>query len=80
MFFDKELARKNREIDQESWELLYGKIVSNEFRKIYSADKCEAVINNYLGDPYNAKYVEEFKRMQDYRRHCKAFAKNIMGF
>ncbi len=80
MNFDKELARKNREEDPESWEILYGKIVSHEFRKEYSSDKCEAVINNYLDDPYNSKYVEEFRRMQDYRKHCKSFAKNIMEF
>ena len=73
------LAKKNREIIPSSWDDLYGSIVSCEFRKKYSADECEAIINNYLDDPTNEKYVSEFKEMQEYRKQCKIFAKSIMG-
>ena len=74
-----ELARKNREVIPESWENLYGSIVSSEFRKKYSADKCEAIINNYLDDPTNDEYVIEFREMQEYRKYCKSLARSKMG-
>jgi hypothetical protein len=73
------LAKKNREVQPTSWDDLYGTLVAREFRKIYSNDKCEAIINNYLDDPTNEKYVAEFKAMQDYRKYCKNFAKKEMG-
>jgi hypothetical protein len=73
------LAKKNREVQPTSWDDLYGALVSREFRKRYSNDKCEAIINNYLDDPTNEKYVAEFRTMQDYRKYCKNFAKKEMG-
>jgi hypothetical protein len=72
------LARKNKEADPESWGKLYGFFVSKEFRKKYSADKCEAVINNYLDDPKNEEYAMEFIEMQNYRKHCKKIVKDMM--
>lgn len=72
------LAKKNREVVPSSWDNLYGSIVSTEFRKKYSADECEAVVNNFLDDPTNEKYVSEFKEMQEYRKQCKILAKSIM--
>jgi hypothetical protein len=73
------LAQKNREVNPESWDELYGLIVSRKFREKYSNDKCEAIVNNYLDDPANEKYSAEFKEMQDYRKQCKALAKAEMG-
>lgn len=73
------LAQKNREINPESWEQLYGVIVSKKFREKYSNDKCEAVVNNYLDDPTNEKYCAEFREMQEYRKQCKDFAKAELG-
>lgn len=73
------LAQKNREVVPASWNNLYGSIVSAEFRKRYSAEACEAIINNYLDDPSNVKYVSEFKEMQEYRKQCKIIAKTTMG-
>lgn len=73
------LAEKNREVVPESWERLYGSIVSSEFRKKYSRDKCEAIINNYLDNPKNDDYVIEFREMQEYRKYCKSLAKSKMG-
>lgn len=74
-----DLAKKNREIEPTSWDDLYGTLVSREFRKIYSKDNCEAIINNYLDDPTNEKYVAEFREMQEYRKYCKNLVKNEMG-
>jgi hypothetical protein len=73
------LARKNREANPQSWDDLYGSIVSSEFRKKYSVDKCEAIINNYLDNPTNDEYVVEFREMQEYRKYCKSLAKSKMG-
>jgi hypothetical protein len=73
------LAQKNREVNPESWDELYGVIVSREFRKKYSNDKCEAVVNNYLDDPTNEEYLTEFRQMQEYRKYCKRFAKTELG-
>ena len=73
------LAQKNREVNPESWDELYGLIVSRKFRERYSNDKCEAIVNNYLDDPTNAEYLAEFKEMQEYRKQCKALAKSEMG-
>lgn len=74
-----ELAQKNREINPESWDELYGDIVSKKFREKYSNDKCEAIVNNYLDDPTNEKYSAEFREMQEYRKQCKLFARKVMG-
>ena len=52
-----------------------GHIVTKEFRKKYSADTVEAIVNNYLDDPTNEKYIAELKEMQEYRKQCKASAK-----
>jgi hypothetical protein len=73
-----DLATKNREIEPTSWDDLYGALVSREFRKRYSNDKCEAIVNNYLDDPTNEKYVSEFREMQSYRRMCKEKVKKDM--
>ena len=72
------LALKNKEAELSSWDDLYGNMVSREFRKIYSIDKCEAIVNNYLDDPTNEKYVSKFREMQSYRRMCKEKAKKDM--
>lgn len=74
-----ELARKNKEICPESWDELYGIIVSRKFRERYSNDKCEAVVNNYLDDPTNEKYSAEFREMQEYRKQCKNIVRAEMG-
>ena len=73
------LAQKNREVNPESWDELYGLIVSRLFRERYSNDKYEAIVANYLADPTNKKYSAEFWEMQDYRKQCKALAKAEMG-
>lgn len=73
------LAQKNREVNPESWDELYGLIVSRKFREKYSNDKCEAIVNNYLDDPTNKEYLAEFKEMQDYRKQCKSLARVEMG-
>lgn len=73
------LAKKNREADPASWDALYGRLVSNKFRKRYTQDAVEAIVNNYLGEPTDEKYIAEFKAMQEYREQCKAEVKEELG-
>ena len=72
------LAKKNREVKPKSWDTLYGHRVTSLFRQKYDPDKSEAIVNNYLDDPTNPKYVAEMREMQDYRRECKANVKASM--
>lgn len=69
------LAKKNKEVSPKSWEDLYGHLVTKEFRKKYSADRVEAIVNNFLDDPTNEKYIAELREMQEYRKQCKAKVK-----
>lgn len=65
------LVRKNETASPGVMDELYGRLVSRKFRKRYTQHAVEAIINNYLTDPTNAKYAEEFKTMQAYRAECK---------
>lgn len=73
------LIRKNCEKHPEIVEKVYGELVSKKFRRKYSQDKAEAVINNYLSDPTNETYLAEFTEMQAYRGVCKTEARAEMG-
>lgn len=73
------LANKNKEVRPEQFKKLYGKLVSKLFRRKYSQDDAEAIVNNYLDDPTNEAYVAEMKTMQEYRKACKAEAKLKLG-
>ena len=53
----------------------YGQLVSDLVRKKYSASAVEAILNNYMDDPSNEKYVAEFKELQAYRAECKEMAR-----
>ena len=46
--------------------------------KTYSQSDVEAIVNNYLDDSDNEEYQVEFKALQDYRKECKAKAKEIL--
>lgn len=66
------LAEANRVEFPESWNTLYSHRVTTMFREKYDPDRSEAIINNYLADPTNPKYVAEMQEMQDYRKLCKS--------
>ena len=56
----------------------YGELVERLIRKRYSQSSVEAIVNNYLDDSDNEEYQVEFKALQDYRKECKAKAKEIL--
>lgn len=45
----------------------------------YPSDKMQAVINNYLDDPNNTSYIEEFKTMQAWRKVAKEASKEAVN-
>lgn len=49
----------------------YEKLVSKYIREKYSQDAVEAIIANYLNEPENEIYSNEFKDFQEYRKNCK---------
>ena len=75
----KRLVDKNEETNPGSKEYFYGKLVTILFRERYSQDDVESINNNYLADPTKQKYADEFRRMQHYRKTCKARAREMLG-
>ena len=64
------LAQRNGALEK-----MYGQRVSDLIRARYSHSDVEAILNNYLDDPGDEKYAEEFKALQAFRAECKALAK-----
>lgn len=72
---EKRIAEKNGTLDK-----LYGQKVHELIRKMYNQDDVEAILNNYIANPENPKYVQEFHDLQEYRALCKETArKEIYG-
>lgn len=57
----------------------YEEAVSKEFRKEYTQDQVEAIINNYLLDQTDPLFIKEFQEMQTYRAECKKYVKEKKG-
>lgn len=74
------LYQANRNEHPKAYEAAYGAIVVRKLEeKGYDSNKIQAIINNYLDDPTNEKYVEKFKTLQEVRKLCKSEAKIEMG-
>lgn len=83
------IAKKNREVSPESWDKLYGSLVTKHIRegytlygvafKGYTKDEIEAIVNNYLDDPANEKYAAEFRALQNCRKMAKKLARQELG-
>ena len=61
----------------------YDKVVNAIVSAAYPSDKMQAIINNHLldsedDDDYDA-HTEEFKAMQQWRRHAKEVAKEVIA-
>ena len=67
-----DLLKANAELEPEAVQKARGSLVSAEFRKKYSQDDVEAIVNNYILDPTNEEYKTEMDKMQAYRAECKA--------
>ena len=58
---------------------VYPKVVDYLIRLNYSVSRIEATTNNYLDDMTNVSHYNEFKALQEYRKECKAKAKELLG-
>ena len=56
----------------------YAGIVDSLVQHKYPIDKMQAVINNYLLDPYDEYAVSEFNAMQAWRKEAKEIAKEAL--
>lgn len=78
-----EIAQREQQAAQaeaEYWaSLSYDEAVSIEFRKKYTQDRVEAIINNYLLDQADPLFAKEFQEMQTYRAECKKYVKEKKG-
>ena len=76
----KAMEQANAKAEAEYWaSISYEEAVSIEFRKNYSQDRVEAIINNYLFDQTDPLFIKEFQEMQTYRAECKKYVKEKKG-
>lgn len=67
------LARKNREVNPESWEQLYEKEIIRKIRKRYSVNQELAILRQ------RDTKVEEFAAYNAFVEECKAEVKEELG-
>lgn len=54
----------------------YPQLVEYLIRQKYNQSQVEALTCNYLDD--NEKYANDFKALQNYRKECKVYAKELL--
>lgn len=70
------LLKKNKEAEPATYEAVYGSLVEKALTaRGYSPSKIQAIVNNYLAEPDNEKYIKEFIDLQEARKQCKAEVK-----
>ena len=65
-------------LTKERWD--YGGIIDALVTFKYPNDKMQSVINNYLLEPDNAEYIQEFNDMQAWRKEAKEIAKQALEY
>lgn len=74
------LLKKNKEVEPSTYDFVYGSMVEKELKKFgYTPSKIQAIINNYLNEPENEKYIQEFKDLQETRKQCKIIVRAKLG-
>jgi hypothetical protein len=63
-------------VPSEKWD--YSGVVDALVSHKYPIDKMQAVINNYLLDPEDAYAIDEFNKMQAWRKEAKEIAKEVL--
>lgn len=63
-------------VEYDRWE--YGGIIDALVTYKYPNDKMQSVINNYLLDPEDAYAIDEFNKMQAWRKEAKEIAKEAL--
>ena len=67
------LAKKNREVNPESWEQLYESLIIRKIRKRYTVNQELAILRQRDAKP------EEFAAYNEYVERCKAEVKEELG-
>ena len=57
---------------------VYECIITKIIRQRYPDNDMTAILSNYLNEPDNEKYVNEFKEVQEWRKVAKSVAKYIV--
>lgn len=57
---------------------VYECVISKIVRQRYPDNDMTAIISNYLNEPDNEKYINEFKDVQEWRKLAKSVAKYIV--
>lgn len=65
-------------VPPEKWN--YSGVVDALVSHKYPIDKMQAVINNYLLDPEDAYAIDEFNKMQAWRKEAKEIAKQALEY
>jgi hypothetical protein len=74
------LLKKNKEAEPSTYEAVYGSIVEKKLEENgYTSSKIQAIINNYLAEPDNEKYIKEFQELQECRKQCKREVKDPLN-
>lgn len=63
---------------QKEKEQTYPVLVNYLIRQKYQEQDVEAILNNYLDNPGEEKYNQDFKNLQTYRKECKIKAKELL--
>ena len=73
----KNLLIRNKEAEPKTYHKVHGMLVEDLLAEEgYTPGDIQAIIYNYLAEPNNPKYVEEFQNLQKIRKKCKNRAKN----
>jgi hypothetical protein len=67
------LAKKNREVNPESWEQLYESLIIRKIRKRYTVNQELAILRQRDSKPV------EFEAYNEYVERCKAEVKEELG-
>ena len=78
---ERRLINANAQKDPSSLEDVYGAKVTEILRekKGYSQSRVEAIVNNYLDDPSDPKYLREMRMLQIARKESKTEARIQLG-
>ena len=71
-------VHEQAKIEYDKWN--YSGVVDALVQYKYPIDKMQAVINNYLLDPNDAYAIEEFNKMQAWRKEAKEIAKQALEY
>lgn len=83
--FDENIITKEEGLTMFTYEAIrvpvsydYSLLVSTIIKEKYPDDKMQAIINNHLLEDSDPEHEAEYNEMQEWRRHAKEVAKNII--